>query len=224
MDLAYDHALGTVDDKGASLGHERNVADVDVLLPDLAGFLEDEVDPCLYRHRVGQPLLLALSLAELDVVLVEHVVAVLENHVAIGTLDREHRLEHFLEALNVERFALLQHLTLQEALIRGELDIYQVRQIHDLLILLPDIYAFHLGSIQHCFPLIRSPCTSGTCTSGARVSGTRASGTTSHRAHARWLDETDMASPDRSHGRKSPIDRSVTQAIASLQPESEVVN
>ncbi|MNS88837.1 hypothetical protein D3C72_1228280 [compost metagenome] len=43
-DLGDDDALGTVDDEGAVLGHDRQLADEDLLLLDFAGLLGDETD------------------------------------------------------------------------------------------------------------------------------------------------------------------------------------
>ncbi len=41
-DLVDDHPLGTIDDEGAPLGHQRQFADEYLLLLDLAGFLVDQ--------------------------------------------------------------------------------------------------------------------------------------------------------------------------------------
>ena len=37
--LRDDHALGAVDDKGARAGHERHLAHIDLLFPDILDFL-----------------------------------------------------------------------------------------------------------------------------------------------------------------------------------------
>src|SRR5438067_1979067 len=74
VQLADDDALGAVDDEGPVLGHERDVAEVDLLLLDVADGLhaglgilvpDHEADRHLERHCVGHAALLAL----VDVVL-----------------------------------------------------------------------------------------------------------------------------------------------------------
>src|SRR6202158_2222364 len=74
MELADDDALGAVDDERAVLGHQRDVAEVDLLLLDVADGLDaglrvlvpdHEADRHLQRHGVGHAALLTL----VDVVL-----------------------------------------------------------------------------------------------------------------------------------------------------------
>src|SRR5207249_4945579 len=74
VQLADDDALGAVDDERAVLRHQRDVAEVDLLLLDVADGLDagfrvlvpdDEPDGDLERHGVGHAALLAL----VDVVL-----------------------------------------------------------------------------------------------------------------------------------------------------------
>ena len=74
VQLADDDALGAVDDEGAVLRHQRDVAEVDLLLLDVADGLDarlgvlvphHEADRHLERHGVGHAALLAL----VDVVL-----------------------------------------------------------------------------------------------------------------------------------------------------------
>src|SRR5437870_227227 len=69
MELADDDPLGAVDDERAVLGHQRNVAEVDLLLLDVADGLDaglgvlvpdDKADRHLQRHGVGHAALLAL--------------------------------------------------------------------------------------------------------------------------------------------------------------------
>ncbi len=84
--LGDDHALGAVDDEGAVLGHERDVAHIDVLFLDVldrlgAGFLvdieHDEAQRHLERRGIGHGALLAL----LDVVfrILEMVIDIFEQ-------------------------------------------------------------------------------------------------------------------------------------------------
>ena len=74
VQLRHDDALGAVDDERAVVGHQRDVAEVDFLLLDVADRLDarlrvlvpdDEPDRDLQRHGVGHAALLAL----VDVVL-----------------------------------------------------------------------------------------------------------------------------------------------------------
>src|SRR6185295_5690332 len=74
VQLRDNDALGAVDDEGAVLGHQRNVAEVDLLLLDVADGLDaglgvlvpdHQPDRHLQRHGVGHAALLAL----VDVVL-----------------------------------------------------------------------------------------------------------------------------------------------------------
>ncbi len=133
--LGDDHPLGAVDDKGALVGHERDVAHVDVLLLDVldrarAGFLvgleHDQPQLHLQRRGVGH---VALD-AFLDVVLrvLELVGHVFEHRALVEILDREDGLEHRLDAL------VLAHartdLALQELFVGGPLNLDQVRHLH----------------------------------------------------------------------------------------------
>ena len=60
-ELRDNHALGTVDDKGAALGHEREVAHEDELLLDLARLLVDEAHINKQRGLIGDVLGTALG-------------------------------------------------------------------------------------------------------------------------------------------------------------------
>jgi hypothetical protein len=133
--LRDDDPLGAVDDEGALLGHERDVAHVDVLLLDVldgagAGFLvvleHDQAELDLQRRREGH---VALD-AFLDVVLrlLELVGDVFEHGALVEVLDREDRPEHGLEAL----FETVggAGLALQELFVGGALHLDEVRHLH----------------------------------------------------------------------------------------------
>ena len=69
MELAHDHAFRAVDDEGAVLGHQRNVAEENFLLLDVADALvaalrifviDSQPDSDLQRRRVGHAALFAL--------------------------------------------------------------------------------------------------------------------------------------------------------------------
>ena len=104
--LRDDDALGAVDDERAVHRHERHLAHVDFLLLDVldrlgAGLLvdieHDQAERHLERRRIGHAALAAL----VDVVLrrIEVVADELEQRRVGEVGDREHRLEHRLQAL-----------------------------------------------------------------------------------------------------------------------------
>ena len=138
MHLRDDDALGAVDDEGAVIGHERNVAHVDVLLLDVldrarAGLFvdieHDETQRHLERRRVGHAALAAL----VDVVFrrLELVFHEFELR-AVGEVgNREHRLEHGLEALVGPAALRLDHQ--QELVVGRLLNLYEVRHLRDFL-------------------------------------------------------------------------------------------
>ncbi len=133
--LRDDDPLGAVDDEGALVGHERDVAHVDVLLLDVldrarAGLFirleHDQAQLDLQRRGIGH---VALD-AFLDVVfrVLELVGDVFEDGAFVEVLDREDRLEDRLDALILARTAA--HFALQELLIGGALHLDQVRHLH----------------------------------------------------------------------------------------------
>src|SRR4029453_1139831 len=109
VQLADDDALSAVDDEGAVLRHQRNVAVVDLLLLDVADGLhaglgvlvpDDEADRHLERHGVGHAPLLAL----VDVVLQLHPdrLAADVANVAAGLVRRAAaRAQHVLVAIGI---------------------------------------------------------------------------------------------------------------------------
>ena len=133
--LRDDDPLRTVDDEGALLGHERDVAHVDVLLLDVlhgagaslfVGLEHDQAQLDLQRRGEGH---VALD-AFLDVVLrlFELVGHVFEHGALVEVLDREHRLEHRLDALVAAVGRA--HFALQELFVGGALNLDQVRHLH----------------------------------------------------------------------------------------------
>ena len=138
MHLRDDDALGAVDDEGAVHGHERDVAHVDILLLDVldrlgAGLLvdieHDQAQRHLQRRRIGHAALAAL----VDVVFrrLELVVDEFE-HRGVGEIrDREHRLEHGLQALVGPAADGL--VDQQELVIGRLLNLDEVRHLRDFL-------------------------------------------------------------------------------------------
>ena len=109
VELRHDDALGPVDDERAVVGHQRDVAEVDLLLLDVADGLhaglgilvpDHEPDGDLERHGVGHAALLAL----VDVVLQLHPdrVAADVTDVAAGlVLLAAARAEHLVIAVRI---------------------------------------------------------------------------------------------------------------------------
>ncbi|MNS62059.1 hypothetical protein D3C72_951060 [compost metagenome] len=133
--LRDDHALGAVDDEGALVRHERDVAHVDVLLLDVLdrtgarfflGLKDDQAQLDLQRRGIGH---VALD-AFFDVVLgvLELVGHVLQDGALVEVLDREDRLEDRLDALVLANAAA--HFALQELLVGSALNLDQVRHLH----------------------------------------------------------------------------------------------
>ena len=139
VQLGDDDALGAVDHERAVVGHQRHLAQVDLLLADVLdgllgrgrGFLvvHDQAHLDAQRRRVGQ----AAQLALLDVEhrIAEAVAHVLENRVAGVAGDREHALERSVQPVLVAAF--LGRVGLQELAIRVELDRQQVGHLEDAL-------------------------------------------------------------------------------------------
>ncbi len=130
--LRDDDALGAIDDERAVVGHQRHVAHVDRLFLDVAdraraGVLvhvpHDQAQDDLQRRGIGHAALDAL----LDVVLglFQLVIDELEPTAAGEVVDREHRLEHLLQAGMQPAVGADVHL--QERLVRGALHVDQVR-------------------------------------------------------------------------------------------------
>ena len=154
--LRDDDALGAVDDEGAVVGHERNVAHVDILLLDVldrlgAGLLvdieHDQAQRHLERRRIGHAALAAL----VDVVLrrLELVVDEFE-HRGVGEVgDRKHRLEDGLQALVGPPALRLLHQ--QELVIGRLLNLDEVRHLCDFLDF-PEKLANALATVNVCLP------------------------------------------------------------------------
>ena len=137
VQLADHHALGSVDDEGAVLGHQRDFAEVDLLLLHVTDGLgacllvlvphdqaHDDLDGC----RVGHATLVAL----IDVVLglLEVVAHELQRGRLIEVADGEDRLENSLQS---EVLTLLgRNIRLEELLVRLLLDVDEVGNVDGL--------------------------------------------------------------------------------------------
>ena len=129
--LADDDTLGAVDDERAVIRHQGHVTHIDGLLLDIADGLgagilievpDDQPQRHLQRGGEGHAALDAL----LDVVfrLFQLIVDELQPAAAGEIVDREHRLENFLQSRLGP--AVRGHVHLQERFIAGPLDVDQV--------------------------------------------------------------------------------------------------
>ena len=136
--LRDDDALGAVDDEGAVVGHERDVAHVDVLLLDVldgagAGLLvdieHDEAQRHLERRSIGHAALAAfvhVVFRRLELVMHEFELR------GVGEVgDRKHRLEHRLQTF--VRTPALGLLDQQELVVGRLLNLDEVRHLCDFL-------------------------------------------------------------------------------------------
>ena len=80
------HALGAIDDKGAALGHEREVAHKDELLLDLARLLVDKAHVTEERGLIGA--VLGAALCDARGCVAKLVLAESHLHRACGVLNR----------------------------------------------------------------------------------------------------------------------------------------
>ncbi len=138
MHLRNDDALGAVDDEGAVIGHERNVAHVDILLFDVlhrtgAGLLvdieHDQTQRHFERRSVGHAALAAL----VDVVFrrLEFVFDEFQLRGVGKVGNREHRLEDRLQTLVGPAALRLRHQ--QELVVGRLLNLNEVRHLRDFL-------------------------------------------------------------------------------------------
>src|SRR5713101_3273758 len=138
VQLRDHHALGAVDDERAVLRHQRNLAEVDLLLLDVADRLgarllvlvpDHQAHHHLDRGRVGHAPLVAL----VDVVLglLQVVRDELQRAGLVEVLDGKDALE---DALEPQVLALLgRRVGLEELVVAVLLDVDQVRDVDDLL-------------------------------------------------------------------------------------------
>ncbi len=140
VQLRDDDALGAVDHEGAVVGHERQLAEVDLLLAHVldrllgAGGLlvqHDQAHLDAQRGGIGQPAQLALL--DVEHRLAEPVAHVLEGSVAAVARDREDALEGSVQADRVA--VVLRLVDLEELAIRVELDGQQVRRVENARLL-----------------------------------------------------------------------------------------
>ena len=99
--LRNHHALGAVDDESALLGHERQVAQEEVLLLDLAGLEDRQRGADTQRSAVRRVALTAFALCVLGVL--QPILAELQLHPGAGEVgDRRDFREQFGETISQE--------------------------------------------------------------------------------------------------------------------------
>ena len=137
VQLADHDALGTVDDEGTVVRHERDLAEKDLLLLDVAdglragvlvGIPDDQAHGDLDRRGEGHATLTAL--VDIILGLVERIADELDGRRFREVLDRKNALEHALKAY-VLAF-LDRNILLQKLFIALLLDVDEVRNIDDL--------------------------------------------------------------------------------------------
>src|SRR5579859_7212926 len=131
--LADDHTLGAVDDERPGVRHQRDLAEVDLLLLDVAhdalATLAGVVDHELRRHLDGRGVGHAALTALFDVVFRLLEVVADEDELArpVEVLDREDAPEDGLKA--DLRPVVLRDVGLQELVVRRLLDVDEVRNL-----------------------------------------------------------------------------------------------
>jgi hypothetical protein len=148
VQLRDDHALGAVDHERAEAREQRQLAEVDLLLDDVAGALlpvhlleDDQLQRRLERRRVGHVALDAL----LDRVLrlAEGVAHELQREVLVDVGDGEQVLE---DALQPDVLALVRGgVGLQQRLEGARLDVEQVGHAHPRLELTEGDFLYRLS-------------------------------------------------------------------------------
>ena len=136
VQLADDDALGAVDDEGAERREQRQLAEIDLLLDDVARplaavdvLVDDELQRRLERRRVRHVALDAL----LDRVLrlAERVAHELEREVLVDVGDREQVLE---DAFETDVLAVVRGgIQLEQRLEGARLDVEEVGHVHPLV-------------------------------------------------------------------------------------------
>ena len=96
--LADNHALGTVGDKGTGIRHQREIPHEDLLLLDLAGLLIQKTGCDVQRRRIGGVTLFAF-LNGIFGMLVQAVIDEFQRKVAGIILDRANVMQHLAQAL-----------------------------------------------------------------------------------------------------------------------------
>jgi hypothetical protein len=79
---------------------------------------------------------------------------VLEEHVAVGALDRKGSPKYFFKAKRLRSVAFAHAGALEKTLIAGQLNVYEVRKLYSFLIVLADVCTGDLiFCVGHRYPL-----------------------------------------------------------------------
>ena len=125
--LADDDALGTIDDEGTCIGHERDLAHVDLLF--LGGLLVLVTESHIEGGAVGLAVDLALDRADLG--LLKLVTDEIQGGLFLKAVDREELAEDGLEAYVLSLGGL--NARLEEFLVRLDLQFDEVRRLDGLV-------------------------------------------------------------------------------------------
>ena len=134
MELTHHYPLRPVHDKRASLGHERQFTDIDLLLTDVEHFLlrsliflvkDHKPDPDFERNSIGHSLL--ETLAHLVFRGPQRITGELQHCRVVVVGDRKDAGQRCLEPLVLPPVRIALHL--QKLLVRPLLDFNQVRDI-----------------------------------------------------------------------------------------------
>jgi hypothetical protein len=136
VQLRDDDALGAVDDERAVVGHQRQLAEIDLLLAHVldrllgaARFLVEHHEAHLDAQRRGVGESAQLAFLDVEYRLAEAVAHVLERRVAGIAGDRENAVESGVQA---DFVALgFRDVRLQESPVRIQLDRQQIRRAED---------------------------------------------------------------------------------------------
>ena len=133
MDLADHNTLCTIDNKGATVSHQRNVTEENLFLPHFS-IGELKADRDFDGHTIGPTFFLALRFGELDIIKINRIPLVCETHLTIGAVNGECRLEHFLKPVRrIWTQTLPTAFQLQKSLIGIKLDPDKVGQFTDFM-------------------------------------------------------------------------------------------
>src|SRR6185436_19524819 len=150
VELVDEHALGAVDDEGAAADHQRNLAEVDVLLDRVLRLVQPQTD--LEGGPVGEPQHAAFlgdvpRLADL-------VMNVLQRDRPVVVLDRERLPEDRLQAVVLPLVG--REIALQELHVRLDVKLGQRRDIQNVLEPAePDQFGHHASDERNPTPVDR---------------------------------------------------------------------
>ncbi|OQA41676.1 MAG: hypothetical protein BWY50_01750 [Spirochaetes bacterium ADurb.Bin315] len=129
VDLADHNPFGPVDDEGAAVGHQRDVAKENLFFAHLSGSKKFKTDRDFDGNAVGAALLFALRFRELYIIIIDRIAAIRQTHLAVGAVDRECGSKYILKTqIRIGLQALANRLQLQKPFIGFQLHPYEIGQ------------------------------------------------------------------------------------------------